>query len=205
MLIFVLIYSLAVSLSENFYPLIFASILPLILLLRSSKLPHEFLHINVFNFIMVLTLALTWPNFFDGLLKGLVISLRINFIFIIFSNFHDEIYNEILNLNLPEKIRILIILTLRGIFILRDKFDSALISLKLRAPDLHGILKFKTFAYILGSVLLQSSKRSENILKAINLRGGFNGFNQTKIKNISLKNSLLILYSFAVIILNYAY
>ena len=68
----------------------------------------------------------------------------------------------------------LIILTLRGIYILRERFDAALISLRLRSQG----VKLKTFAYVTGGVLLQGSERSELMLKAINSRGGFRGFIQ---------------------------
>ena len=138
----------------------------------------NFLKINLVNLIMILTLALTWPDFHEGLVKGLIIALKVNVIYFILAKFHDRLYRLILNPKVPEKFRILIILTLRGIFILKERYDAALISLKVRAPDLQGILKFKTFSYILGSILLQSSRHSENIFKSIISRGGFNGFNQ---------------------------
>ena len=110
---------------------------------------------------------------------GISIALRMNVIYIICAIFIfplgvSGIYKILVFLHCPEKLRVLIILTLRGIYILRERFDAALISAKLRAPK----LTLKTFAYITGSVLLQSSRRSEKMLQAINSRGGFGGFIQ---------------------------
>ena len=146
---------------------------------------------------MIITLTLTWPNFNDGIIKGVLIALRVNMIYVVFVEYAEGIYDALIYLRLPEKLRILIILTLRGIFVLRERFDTALISVKLRAKKLN----LKTFAYITGSVLLQSSQRSEKILQAINLRGGFNGFMRSKNEK---PNLIFMLYPIAIIILNYA-
>ena len=163
----------------------------------------NFLKLNIFNFIMIITLALTWPNFNDGLIKGILIAVKINIFYLIFAVYHEEIYDALMSLRMPEKLKILIIMTIRGIYILKDRFDSAMTSLKLRAPDLHGFMKFKTFAYVIGSVLLQSSRRSENISRAIYCRGGYSGFNQTKHKKFSRNNLILTLYLILVISLSY--
>ena len=162
------------------------------------------LKLNIFNLVMILTLALTWPNFNDGFIKGIVIAVKINIFYIFFAKFHDEIFDALMNLRLPDKFRILMILTFRGIFILKDRIDTVLTSLKLRAPNLHGIMKFKTFAYVIGSIILQSLRRSENISRAVKCRGGFNGFNQTRHSKFRKNDLILYTYIFVVLLLGYA-
>ena len=197
MFIFALVYSFSVSISDKYYALILASILPLIFLFKDKKIFQLLTKINFINIIMIITLTLTWPNYCDGFTKGMLIALRVNMIYIVFVEYAEGIYEALIYLRLPEKLRVLIILTLRGIFILRERFDTALISVKLRAKKLN----LKNFAYITGSVLLQSSQRSEKILQAINLRGGFNGFMRSKNEKPKL---IFMLYPIAIIILNYA-
>ncbi|MBR1486144.1 MAG: hypothetical protein IJ597_02685, partial [Synergistaceae bacterium] len=98
------------------------------------------------------------------------------------------IYKALVFLHVPEKLRILILLTMRGIFILKERFESALISLKLRAPRQKNFAKLKSFTYVTGSVLLQAADRSERIERAIKCRGGFKGFNSIRNENLEVRN-----------------
>ena len=169
----VIVYAFVVGLVSNIYVL--ASLLGLSLLLKTFP-P---LKLNLFNLVMILTLALTWPSTREGLIAGMIIALRVNVIYVAFARFVfplgvSGIYKALVTLRVPEKLRVLMILTLRGIYILRERFDASLISLKLRSPK----VELKTFAYVTGGVLLQGSQRSERMLKGINLRRGFRGFIQ---------------------------
>lgn len=143
----------------------------------------KLIKINIFNIIMIITLALTWPDFLEGIITGLIIALRVNMIYIVFASIVfplglAKIYAALFWL--PEKLRILIVLTLRGIYILHDRLNTAITAVKLRAPGIHGVMKFRVFAYILGSVLLQGYTRSERMMLAIECRGGFAGFSQSE-------------------------
>lgn len=207
------IYALSVSLSYSYTALIFAAVLPLILLFRNKYLTSQLLKLNAINLVMIITIALTWPEFRSGLMMGILISFRINMIYIVFASLilsmgHAKIYQALSVLNIPEKLRVLFILTLRGIFTMHEKFNAALISAGLRAPGLRGIMKFKTFAYITASVLIQSSDRSEKFMRAIQCRGGFQGFSQSFNEGINKQDYIYFfcftIYSMAIIFLNYA-
>lgn len=207
------IYALAVSLSESLYALILASVIPIMLVLTKRLKLSSLVKINIFNLIMIITLALTWPEFNEGLQKGIVIALRVNMIYIFFAVMiyplgYARIFAALNSLNIPEKLRVLFILTLRGIFILHERYSCALISIRLRAKNLHGLMKLRAFAYITCSVLLQSSERSERMLRAVQCRGGFSGFIQTGHKAMSLHDVMISIcfavYAVAIIILNYA-
>lgn len=212
LLLSALVYALAVSLSNKFSALALASILPVVIMCVKKFNLSSLLKLNVINLLMIITLALTWPSFLGGVKMGMLITLRLNMIYIIFAVIIfplgiTGIYEALCALRVPEKLRVLIILTLRGIFILHERLETALISVKLRAPNLKGIMKLKTFASILASVLLQSSSHSEKIMQAVILRGGFGGFSQSERESIRLRDMLVIvsfmLYSAVVIKCNY--
>ena len=191
-----LVYALAVSLSDSVYALTLASLIPLWLMLTKRFILSSLIRLNAFNLIMIITLALTWPDFTDGLMKGITIAFRVNMIYIFFGTLiypmgYARIFSALNTLNIPEKLRVLLLLTLRGIFILHERFSCALTSLRLRAPELHGLMKLRTFAYVTASVLLQSSERSERMLRAIECRGGFAGFIQTEHDRLRVRDIIL--------------
>ena len=200
------IYALGVSVSEAYSALIAASVLPVILLFR-NRIP--LLKINVMNLVMMITLALTWPDMSEGLIMGTVIALRVNMIYIVFAGMVFPLgMSAVYSLRLPEKLRVMLILTLRGIFILRERMEKALISVKLRAPAVKGMMKLKVFAYVLGSVLLQSMSHSERMMLAVETRGGFGGFAVNETRRLSVRDMVLVCsclgYAVLIVILNYA-
>ncbi len=212
LLLSALVYALAVSVSNKFSALALAAILPIVIICVKKINLSSLLKLNVINLVMIITLALTWPSILGGVKMGMLITLRLNMIYImcefmIFPLGITGIYEALCALRVPEKLRVLIILTLRGIFILHERLETALISVKLRAPNLHGIMKLKTFASILASVLLQSSSHSERIMQAVTCRGGFGGFLQSERESVRLRDMLVIvsfmIYSAVVIKCNY--
>ena len=184
-LLLVVIYALIVSLSNSIFLLIIESLLPLVILISHHEIIKlkSLVKLNALNLFMIMTLALTWPEIRAGLIMGVLITWRLNIIYIIFAGVIAKlgftgIYAALVRFHVPEKLRILLLLTMRGIFIMNGRLDSALIALKLRAPEMNFITRFKTFGYVTGNILLQSESRSEKMLQAIKCRGGFGGFNQ---------------------------
>ena len=212
-LVSAVIYALAVSISDSVPALFIASILP-VTILATKRFPlSRLVNINIFNLVMILTLALTWPDFVDGLLTGMVIAFRVNMIFVAFGAMVYPLgtvgmYDALSSLRVPMKLRILVILTLRGVNILRDSFETAIISVRLRAPNLRGIMRLKAFAYMTGTVLLQSFLRSENMMRAVKCRGGFGGFIQTESESLSVWDMICItgfsVYGVIIAVMNYA-
>ena len=68
-------YALAVSLSDSLYALILASVIPVLLAITKRLKLSSLVKINVFNLIMIITLALTWPNLKDGFSYDLPVRL----------------------------------------------------------------------------------------------------------------------------------
>ena len=179
-----LCYAFAVSVSSSVYLLLAASVVPLILLCVKKISLNYLLKLNVINVIVIITLALTWPSMREGFSAGILIAVRVNMIYIVFAALvFPRGAGVLYSLPLPEKLRVLLILTVRGIFIMRESLDSALLSAKLRAPNAGLMVRLKIFAYVSGSVLIRSSVRSERMLLAIQSRGGFKGFMQKGKKN----------------------
>ncbi|MBR1437798.1 MAG: hypothetical protein IJ587_04600 [Synergistaceae bacterium] len=212
-LVCALSYAFSVSISDKFSALLAASLMPLsFIIIKRFRLSH-LIRLNIVNLIMILTLGLTWPDFIDGLRAGAVIALRVNMIYVSFSAMvyplgTSGIYEALSVLGVPEKLRILIILTLRGIYMLSERYSSAITSVKLRAPKLRGMMRLKIFAYMTGSILFQTLERSENIMRAVKCRGGFGGFMQSENNGLNRRDILMILvfsvYVLGIVILNYA-
>ena len=182
-LISAVIYALAVSVSRTPQALALSAVLPAFLILRQGFSPSRLRAVNIAASLMVLTLALTWPDTREGFVMGMVILLRVNMICAVFVATVEPLgtggmYEALCGLHVPEKLRVLLILTLRGIYTLRERWESAIISVRLRAPNLRGMMRLKVFAHMVGSVMLQASLRSENMARAVKCRGGFGGFIQ---------------------------
>lgn len=207
---------LAVNISRlnfNFNNLILITLIALALL---WPVPKILLHLNLAGLLMLALMTLSFANFKSGFQAGLIMILKLNFISIIFlkliaamgvSKIHAALYY----LRLNNKLRVLIILTLRGIFILVNRFVCALRAASLRARNIKGLkLRLKIFACVLASALVQSVKLSDRINIAINLRGQasqgleLKGFNQAEKLSWRPCDSLLIIFALTyAIILNY--
>lgn len=206
-----LLYASAVTVSSNIYSFVIASILP-VSLIKRVKL-SALAKLNLINAVMILTLALTWPNFYAGLIMGVIISLRVNMIYIAFSAMVYPLgiggmYEALCFMRVPENLRVMMIMTLRGINILRERYESAIISVRLRAPNIHGLMRLKIFAAMMGNVLLQSLERSENMMKAVKCRGGFAGFMQSETHAVKFGDVIYVMcfafYGIIIAVMNYA-
>ena len=209
MMICALLYAFAVSISQSVNALLIASILPIILIFTRKISLSPLLKINAVNAVMLLTLALTWPVMHEGVMMGLLIAWRVNMIYIVFAAIVFPLgISAVYGLPLPEKLRVLVILTVRGIHILHDSIDKAFISASLRAPDAGLVMRLKIFAYVLGSSLLRSSDRSERMMIAVQSRGGFGGFMQTEKVRVTVREVMMLVlcvgYSGLVVMMNYA-
>ena len=196
------IFACVISFLKDPRALILASILPAALFFIGDNIFKKLLRLNIINLFAVIIIIITWPDFKTGIEAGILITVRMNLICIIFLRIGFNIPF------VPEKLRVLIIMTVRGVFILRERFYASLMSLRLRAKNLRGLLKFKTIAYLIASGLLRGSERSERVYQVIEMRGGFKGFNQDIKNKFNLRDVLYILiftiYAGVIIFLNAA-
>ena len=172
--------------------LLWAAVPPLLLLPCGPLRPllRALARLNAANLAMMALLALTWPGETlwgpftrEGVRMGLLVTARLNLISVLLLRL---VLNmgllkadaALARLGLTEKLRALLLLTLRGAALLTERTEAALLALRLRAPRLGGLLRWRAFACLLGSSLLQSAGRSERMAMAIECRGGLAGFAQ---------------------------
>lgn len=179
-----LAYSLALS-SLGPRSLVLAAPPVLLLLLCGPIRPllRTLLRLNAASLIMVILLVLTYPS--QGLRLGLLVVARLNLISIVLFRMvlalgPGRADAALSRLGLPEKLRALLLLTLRGIFILAEGERTALTALHLRAPKLRPLLGLQAFASLTASSLLQGADRSARMALALELRGGLAGFAQAR-------------------------
>lgn len=198
--------AVAVSSLSSLPALLCASIVPLGLLLCGPVVPllRSLLRLNVVGFVMALLLALTcpgpdlWGLSREGLRLGALIIVRLNLISVTLLRLAAAMGPGRLNaamsgLHVPEKLRVLLLLTLRGILLLVERTESALRALHLRAPGLRGALRLRAFACVAASSLVQGADRSERVMMALRCRGGLGGFAQGPERHWRLRDTALCL------------
>ncbi|MBQ9564719.1 MAG: hypothetical protein IJU98_03930 [Synergistaceae bacterium] len=183
-----LAFAFAVSLLKSPVALLCASLIPLALLLCAPLAPlaRPMLRLNAVALVMAVLLVLTTPRAPDawaGLRLAALLIVRLNLISIVLLRLAllmgpGRVDAALAALGLPEKLRLLLLLTQRGIFLLANRVETSLRAVHLRAPRLRGTLKFRTFAGVAASSLIQSSTRSEHMTMALRCRGGLRGFAQ---------------------------
>ena len=169
-----------------------ASLLPLALLPGGAMRPllRDLLRLNAATAVILLFTTLTWPGervgFLspEGLRMGLLTAVRLNLISLLLLRLVLAMGLEkndaaLSRLGVPEVFRALLLLTLRGIFLLRERTEAALTAARLRLPGLRGLTRLRVFANILASSLLQSADHADRVMMALRCRGGLAGFAQT--------------------------
>lgn len=168
--------------------------IPLILLLldRDGTPGRELLHLNAVGLFIALLLMLTYPGerfwgvfSVEGLkLSGLIL-MKLNLISVLLSRMIlslgvERVDHVLTRLGVSEKLRVLLLLSTRCIFILAERVGTMVRAVRLRAPDLRGLLMCRTFACMLGTTLLLGSDRADRMMLAIRCRGGMAGFSQCR-------------------------
>ncbi len=189
-------YAISIAIAKTPGAFFLASVLPVALAFTLSNSSIRTLaKINLLNLFMIATMILTFPDFHKGFKAALILTLRLNFTCVVFAKFF-ETANYIPDAKfVPEKIRVLLILTIRGIFVIQDCLHSSILSVRMRARNLHGVLKWKVFAYVIASSILRSEARSEKMLLAIKMRGGFAGFEQVRELNWKFSDNVICVLS----------
>ena len=192
------VYAATLSAMDRPAALAFAALLPGALFLCGPLRPllRSLRQLNLVSLAMTFLLALTWPGKTlwgpftrEGIRQGLLITVRLNLISVALLRLIAAMgparsETALARLGCPEKLRVLLLLTLRGIYLLAERMAMALQAVNLRSgsrpsgrsPDLRGTLRWRVFAFMAASALLQSSDRSERMMLALNCRGGLAGF-----------------------------
>jgi cobalt/nickel transport system permease protein len=172
-----------------------ASILPLILLFFDGKLglsclAGRLLSANKISILVILFLPVAYPGeriFYlfsaKGLAAALLVIWKLNLISVVLlkmaaSMGMTRISGAMEGLGVPLKLRVLLLLTMRYIFLLAERVATMGRAVDLRAGrgGNRGVSAYRAFAYMLGTTLIHSSDRAERAALAIGCRGGISGF-----------------------------
>ncbi len=190
--LFALLFSFFIALSNNLLVLgaglvcsVFLTVLgrlPVIVVLKRLSI------INIFNLLLWLLLpitsegevfyaigkiGLTW----SGILMALSITLKSNtillaFIALIATDHLVNVAHALETLRVPDKLIYLLMLSYRYVFVLEQEYHRLVNAAKMRCfypeTNLHT---YKTYAYMLGMLLIRASARAERVYQAMLCRG----------------------------------
>jgi energy-coupling factor transporter transmembrane protein EcfT len=153
-------------------------------------------HVNAVTVFIWLLLPLTVPGVsgervagvfsIEGLRLALLATCKLNLISVVLIRMvaalgMGRIDNVLGDFHLPEKMRVLLLLTMRYVFLLTERVAAMTRAVRLRAPDLRGGRMCAAFACMLGTTLIHSSDRAERSMLAMRCRAGsgtLRGFSQ---------------------------
>lgn len=167
-------------------------VIPLILLAvdEFKPLARTLIHLNGVSVFVCILLPLTFPGervwgifSTDGLRMALLVTAKLNLISVVLIRMvaalgMGRIDNVLGDFHIPEKMRVLLLLTMRYVLLLAERVATMTRAIFLRAPDLRGKRMCHTFACMLGTTLIHSSDRAERSMLAMQCRGGMKGFLQ---------------------------
>jgi cobalt/nickel transport system permease protein len=146
--------------------------------------------VNKVSVLVLFFLPLTYPGdrvlvFFsaDGMKMAILIIWKLNIISIPLLKMAASmgitgINDALAALHFPVKLRMLLLLTMRYVFLLADRMATMGRALCLRSPRMKGMQTYKAYACMVGTTLVHSSDRAERAALAIGCRGGMSGFSR---------------------------
>lgn len=155
-----------------------------------KSLSKTLVHLNVVGVFVCILLLLTYPGervfgvfSADGVKPALLIVLKLNLISVVMIRMivalgMGRIDNVLGDFRISEKLRVLLLLTMRYVLLLAERVATMARAIFLRAPGLKGGLLYRAFACMLGTTLIHSSDRAERSMQAMRCRGGMAGFSQ---------------------------
>ncbi|WP_163327941.1 cobalt ECF transporter T component CbiQ [Desulfurobacterium thermolithotrophum] len=166
----------------------FISILLIVTGKNALKALKPLLFANTFLIFIVLSMIFTYesPNMLhfgflslsiDGLKYGLFLFLKSNEILILMllllsTSSVFSIFHALHHLKLPNKLTQLLFFTYRYIYTIKDEYNIMMKAAKCRGfKPKTSIFTYKTFAYILGNLLVRSYRKADKIYKAMLCRG----------------------------------
>ncbi|MDR1873444.1 MAG: energy-coupling factor transporter transmembrane protein EcfT [Synergistaceae bacterium] len=171
--------------SVRFLPgLLPGSLVPFLLLFAGEPkaLAKMLVHVNAVTVFVWILLPITTPGpWGEGLRLALLVTCKLNLISVVLIRMIAElgmgrIDNVLSSFHFSEKMRVLLLLTMRYVFLLMDCAVTMTRAICLRAPALRGTRLYSAFACMLGTTLIHSAARAERSMLAMRCRGGMTGF-----------------------------
>ncbi|MEO0122725.1 MAG: cobalt ECF transporter T component CbiQ [candidate division WOR-3 bacterium] len=191
-IIYAFVFSVVIALQNELIPSLIGLLISIILVMlariRLLEIINRLLIVDKFLLLLWLVLPLTYPGepllkilglkiSQPGLLFTLLLTIKANAILLILisliatSSIFD-IVHSLLHLKIPEKLVFLFFLIYRYLWVLNDEYEKIIRAAKARGFKLrNSIHTYKTIAYIVGSLLVKSYSRADNLYRAMVCRG----------------------------------
>ena len=144
--------------------------------------------VNIFIFLFWIVLPLTYPGntiyslgpvtvYLAGIVLAAKITIKSNAILLVLISFmatmtFSTLGHSLSRLKVPEKLVFLLMITYRYIFVIALEYKKIIRSIKIRGfkpkTTLHT---YKTFAYVIGMLLIRASERADRVYNAMRCRG----------------------------------
>ena len=190
--LFASLYSIVVALSRDFTILtaaiVVSSLLVALARLSGREVMKRLLAVNIFILLLWLILPVTFhgavafklgplPVYSDGISMALQITLKSNAIVLaliaMIATMNFSILGYVLNwFRMPDKIVHLLLMTYRYVFLIEQEYQRLVRAARMRGfqPGTN-LLTYKTYASIVGMLLVRSTLRADRVYKAMLCRG----------------------------------
>uniref|UniRef100_A0A7C6AEC9 Cobalt ECF transporter T component CbiQ n=1 Tax=candidate division WOR-3 bacterium TaxID=2052148 RepID=A0A7C6AEC9_UNCW3 len=190
--LYALLFSVAIALQNELVPsligLLISIVLVIIAQIKFREIINRLLIVDEFILLLWVVLPLTYPGeplvkilgfkiSQQGIQFTLLLTIKANGIMLILisliatSSIFD-IVHSLLHLKIPEKLVFLFFLVYRYTWVLNDEYEKIMRATKARGFRLRNdIHTYRAIAYIVGSLLVKSYNRAENLYRAMVCRG----------------------------------
>ncbi|RLC30645.1 MAG: cobalt ECF transporter T component CbiQ [Deltaproteobacteria bacterium] len=185
-------YSFTIALCYEFESLVAALAVSLVCILFSEvglkNVFKRLIIVNVFILLFWIVLPLTYKGnsiyslgpvdmYMAGIILAAKITLKSNAILLVLISLIATMTfatfgHTLSRFHLPEKLVFLLMITYRYIFVIQQEYQKIIRSIKIRGfkpkTTLHT---YKTFAYVIGMLLIRASERADRVYNAMRCRG----------------------------------
>uniref|UniRef100_A0A7V1EHF3 Cobalt ECF transporter T component CbiQ n=1 Tax=candidate division WOR-3 bacterium TaxID=2052148 RepID=A0A7V1EHF3_UNCW3 len=190
--LYALLFSIVIALQNELAPsligLLIGIVLVIIAQIKFREIINRLLIVDEFILLLWVVLPLTYPGeplvkilglkiSQQGIQFTLLLTIKANGIMLILINLIAtssifDIVHSLLHLKIPEKLVFLFFLVYRYTLVLNDEYEKIMRATKARGFKLrNAIHTYRTIAYIVGSLLVKSYNRAENLYRAMVCRG----------------------------------
>ncbi|GHV54875.1 hypothetical protein FACS1894216_15790 [Synergistales bacterium] len=205
--------ALVISSLQEIPALAAAGVLPVLLLFADGRdgffrTGRTLLGINGVSILVCLFLPLTYPGTrvfgvfsIEGARMAMLVTWKLNLISICMTRLAVSmgmpgIDGALTALRVPLKMRMLILLTTRYVFLLSERVLTMTRAVRLRAPKCALTASYRAMGCMIGTTLIHCSDRAERACLALRLRGGVNGFSGHAQSRWAARDSLMCLCLF---------
>ena len=209
-----ILYSFTVALCYQFQPLIVALAVALLSVIFSGvglkTVFKRLIVVNGFILLFWIVLPLTYKGkilyslgpvdiYLAGIVFAAKITLKSNAILLILISLiatmtFATLGHTLSRFKMPDKLVFLLMITYRYIFVIAQEYQKIIRSIKIRGFKSKTTLHtYKTFAYVVGMLLIKASERADRVYNAMRCRGFTGKYNSLSDFQINIQSFIFIL------------